>query len=86
VVITDGPPRGLVVTGGAVATEFAFVWLFLAVAAEAVARRFAVGLTGDVTTRARHARVGTLERVVGCVVIELLEAEFHDVAVAAEVL
>jgi hypothetical protein len=86
VVVAHAPPGTLIVTGSAVAPELALVGLFLTVAAEAVARRLAVGLTGLVATRAGHNRVCTLERVVGVLVIELLAAEFDDVTVAPEVL
>src|SRR6516162_4779744 len=86
VVVTDVPPGGLIVTGGAVAAELALVGLFLTVAGEAVAGGFAVGLTGDMTTCARHARVGAPERVVVVVGIALLKAQFLEVAPAPEVL
>src|ERR1700739_4267947 len=63
VVVTHVPPGGGVVARATVASELAFVRLFLLVALDALARRLAVRLAGDVTALARRAGVGALERI-----------------------
>ncbi len=86
VVKSHVPPRDHIVTRPAIVTQLAFVRLDLLVTRGAIARGFAEFLSGGMTAFARHACVRTLQRKIGRLVIELLAAQFHDIAVAPEVL
>src|SRR5579864_9012749 len=86
VVVAQVAPGARVMTGAAVAPQPSLVRLLFLMAAEAVARRIAIGLAGRVAARAGEIGMGAAQPVVRQVVVELLRHELDDVAAATEML
>src|SRR3984893_7095990 len=84
VIVFHVAPRAGVVAGAAVAAQFAFVGLLLAMAAEALLGGVAVVLAGGVAALAHHDGVRAAQRIVGVLVIELLVTQLHDVCLPTQ--
>src|SRR5258706_2999 len=79
VIVLHVTPGAGVVTGAAVASQFAFVGLLFAMAGDALLGGVAVALAGGVAALAHHDGVRAAHRIVGILVIELLVTQLHDV-------
>src|SRR6267143_600331 len=84
VIVADVPPLAGVMTGVALAAQLALVRLLFLMAGDAFLGRFAKALAHEVATLADDGRVSAAQGELSALVIELLTAQFHDIARAAQ--